>query len=124
MCPPKEHKLHSVQQGVGHVHQHQAMVAVCCRCVVKREDAVNLKLSFDVIGGGDGAKWPVAFGNYLDSLKQLNHENQQLRHMLQAINSSRFHQEVHQHLCLDEARVCFTSSADLSATCNALLREK
>ena len=100
------------------------MVAVCCHCVVKIEDAVNLKLSFNVIGGGDGAKWPVAFGNNVDSLKQLNHENQQLRHMLQAIKSSRFPQEVYQHLCLDEARVFFSSSADLSATCNALLRKK
>ena len=36
---------------------------------------------------------------------------------------SRFHREVYQHLCLDEASVFFTSNADLSATCNALQRE-
>ena len=43
MCPPQEHKLQSVQQGVCHVHQHQAVVAVCSHCVVKREEHQGLE---------------------------------------------------------------------------------
>ena len=84
---------------------------------------MNLKLSFDVIGGGEDSRWPVAFGSNVNSCKLLSHENQQLKHMLKVTQSSRFHQEVYQHLCLDEAQVFFTSNTDLSATCNALLRE-
>ena len=91
-------------------------------CVLQEaQDAMNLKLSFDVVGGG--SKWPVSFGSNTTAYKQFNNENQQLRHMLQVLKSSRFHQEVYQHMCLDETRVFFTSDADLSATCNALLRE-
>lgn len=83
--------------------------------------AMNLKLSFEVVGGGSG--WPVSYGSNTDACRQLRSENHHLRHMVYSLKSTRFHQAVYQQLSLDESRVFFTPNAELSATCNALLCE-
>lgn len=82
---------------------------------------MNLKLSFEVLGGN--SRWPISLDKNINTLKQLKDENETLRHELQVLKSRRFYQEMFQHMCSSETRVFFTSNENLSAACNALLHE-